>query len=89
MYFLSVLTDIVAGIKTNWTVKRQNNYGFANVACDQTIEQTFNRSSKTKGGIVGFTRRPGTVQRWVLSQVERAQITEAAEVLAGQPFVNR
>ena len=81
--------DICDEIKNNWTVKRQASYGFANIACDQTIEQTFNRSSKVKGGIVGFTRKPGAVKRWVLSQVERAVLTEAAESFAGLSSIGR
>ena len=37
---------------------------FAQIACDQTIEQTANRDSKTKGGMTGFTttRDPRIVQ---------------------------
>ena len=34
---------------------------------DQTIEQRLNRSTKTKGGIVGFSLRKGAVQRWMLT----------------------
>ena len=36
-------------------VQHQNNYGFAAVACDHTTEQTANRHSQTKGGLIGFT----------------------------------
>ena len=81
--------DICEEIKNNWTVKRQASYGFANIACDQTIEQTFNRSSKVKGGIVGITRMPGAVKRWVLSQVERAELTEAAETFSELSSITR
>ena len=44
-------TDALPDIIHNWTVQRQSEYGFSSVACDQTIEQTFNRESKTKGGV--------------------------------------
>ena len=31
---------------------------------DQTIEQTYNRSAKTIGGITGFSRNPSAYYRW-------------------------
>ena len=34
-----------------FTVNRQDNHGFAEVAEDQTIEQTINRDTKKKGGV--------------------------------------
>jgi hypothetical protein len=64
-------------------VQRQNNHGFSAVACDQTIEQTANRDSKTKGGLIGFSMNPGTVHRWLLSQSERAAITRKCNYMAG------
>ena len=65
-------------------MRRQNDYPFADIACDQTIEKTFNRSSKMKGGIVGFTRQPGSVLRWILTQPDRALLTEASERFSGK-----
>ena len=38
-----------------FAVKRQDYHGFALTACDQVIEQTYNRDSKTKGGKTGIT----------------------------------
>ena len=35
-------------------VQRTTHHGFSQVPVDQTIEQTLNRSTKTKGGIVGL-----------------------------------
>lgn len=88
-YIVFSSPDLSEDIKTNWTVRRQNNYPFADVACDQTIEQTFNRSSKMKGGIVGFTRQPGSVLRWILAQPERALLTEASESFSGKNLHKR
>jgi hypothetical protein len=41
-------------ITHNWTVQRQSEYGFSSIACDQTIEQTFNRESKPKVVLLAF-----------------------------------
>ena len=38
-----------------FAVQRSVNSAFAQVPVDQTIEQTMNRDSKTKGGIVGIS----------------------------------
>lgn len=40
-------------------VQRTTSHGFSQMPVDQTIEQTLNRSTKTKGSIVGFSRRKG------------------------------
>ena len=40
---------------------------------DLTIEQTVNRDTKTHGGIIGFSRKPG-VQRWIVNSHQRAEI---------------
>ena len=47
----------------NFGVQRSTSYGFSQLPVDQTIEQTLNRSTKTKGGIIGFSLRKGAVQR--------------------------
>ena len=56
---------------------------------DQAIEQTCNRDSKTRGGITGITLNRGAVQRWILSQPERAMITRQCEVMANLGDNNR
>lgn len=53
-------------------VQRSSNHGFAQVPVDQTIEQTLNRSTKSKGGIVGFSLKKPAVQRWMLTAHARA-----------------
>eukprot|EP00057_Strongylocentrotus_purpuratus_P019489 XP_011673963.1 PREDICTED: uncharacterized protein LOC105442958 [Strongylocentrotus purpuratus] len=68
----------------NFVAQRQQNHGFAQVACDQVIEQTANRDSKTKGGLTGFTLNKGAVYRWTLSQHERAAITRECQEMAGR-----
>ena len=44
------------------------------MAVDHTIEQTLNKDTKTKGGIIGFSLNKGAVQRWILTAHERAAI---------------
>ena len=55
---------------------------YHSVACDQAIEQTLNRKSKTKGGITGYTLKPGAVQQWTLAQPERAAVLQQTEDMA-------
>lgn len=56
---------------------------FTQVAVDQTIEQTINRDTKSKGGIIGFSVNKGAVQRWLLTSHERAATTQACREIAG------
>jgi hypothetical protein len=79
----SLNLDASENLKKNWTVQRQHRYGFSAIACDQAIEQTANRDSKTKGGLVGFTLNRGAVNRWILSQSERSAITRQCQKMAG------
>ena len=44
---------------------------------DLTIEQTINRSAKTRGGISGFSRKADTYFRWCLNRHARAMYAEA------------
>ena len=78
-----LLSGVLADLSTNFSVQRQDNHGFSAVACDQTIEQTVNRASKTKGGLVGFSMNRAAVHRWLLSQPERAGIAQQCKSLAG------
>ena len=70
--------------KGRFSVQRQSLQGFSQVACDQTIEQTCNRDTKTKGGMIGFTTEKGAVSRWILSHRERAAISKRCEEMAGK-----
>ena len=73
----------------DFVVQRQERYGFSQVACDMTIEQTCNRDTKTKGGMVGFTLNKGASQRWILSHPERAAITRSCFEYAGRDLQGR
>ena len=65
-------------------VVQRSDMTFAQIACDQTIEQTANRDSKTKGGMTGFTTSKGTVNRWIWSHHARGAITRECEAMAGR-----
>ena len=41
------------------------------------LEQSINLDSKTTGGIIGISQRPGALERWFLTCHERAAITTA------------
>uniref|UniRef100_A0A7M5XG19 Uncharacterized protein n=2 Tax=Clytia hemisphaerica TaxID=252671 RepID=A0A7M5XG19_9CNID len=61
----------------------QKRHGFSAVPCDMTIEQTANRDSKTKGGLIGNTLNRGYMHRWLLSQHHRTAITRRCQEMAG------
>ncbi|XP_072162941.1 LOW QUALITY PROTEIN: uncharacterized protein [Diadema setosum] len=44
-------------MKGHFGVQRQDSHGFAQVACDMSIEQTVNRDTKTRGGVKGFSTK--------------------------------
>ena len=47
-----------------FVVQRQENSGFSQIAVDHTIEQSVNRDTTTKRGIIGFSLKKGAVERW-------------------------
>ena len=55
-------------------------------AIDQTIEQTINRSAKTSGGIIGFSRNVNAYYRWCLTRHKRAQFVEATKQRVGMSY---
>ncbi|XP_065185837.1 uncharacterized protein LOC135816571 [Sycon ciliatum] len=75
----SAQESLVSG---DFCVSRSRN-SFARVPVDQAIEQPINRDSKGRGGIVGFSKKPGAVHRWILTTHERASLTSACSKLAG------
>ena len=75
--------SVAESISEHFAVQQQENHGFAQTAMDQVIEQTCNRDTKTKGGLIGFTQNPAAVQRWILSHGERANITAKCLAMAG------
>lgn len=62
-------------------VQRTTAHGFSQLPVDQTIEQTVNRSTKTKGGIVGFSLRKNAVQRWLLTAHSRAAFVDKCRMM--------
>lgn len=68
--------------KGQWTVQRQDQHAFSSIACDQAIEQTANRDSKTSGGLTGISLNRAASQRWILTQPHRAAITRKCEQMA-------
>ena len=49
---------------------------FAQVPVDQVIEQSFNYDTKVKGGIVGFSMKPGAVHHWLVTASGYAAIAQ-------------
>ena len=56
-----------------FAVQRTAYKGFSRVAVDHTIEQTVNRDTETKRGIIRLSLKKGAVQRWILTAHERAE----------------
>ena len=56
---------------------------FSKVAVDHCIEQTFNRDTSTRGGIVGFSLKKGVVEKWIPTAHTRAALTNERRQLAG------
>ena len=56
---------------------------FAQVWTDMALEQSINLDSKSKGGIVGISRREDAVGRWFLTSHERAAITHSLKEMCG------
>ena len=60
----------------NHPVKRSKDK-FNQVWCDMALEQSVNRDSKTKDGIVGITLQKNALDRWFLTARMRAAVTSA------------
>ena len=63
-------------------VQRSNSF-FSQVAVDQAIEQTVNRDTKCRGGIIGFSRNQGAVHRWMITAHHRAEFSNTLREMAG------
>lgn len=72
----------------DFAVQRSSWNGFGQVAVDQTIEQTINCDTKSKGGIIGFSLNKAAVHRWVLTSHERAAVTQACREMTGSAGVD-
>lgn len=56
---------------------------FAQVWTDMALEQSINRDSKSKGGIVGISTKENAVERWFLTSHERAAMVRAVKEMCG------
>ena len=79
--FCYCLEGETSGILDNWTCQRQTSHGFSSTACDQVMEQTYNRDSKVRGGLGGFTLNRSAVHRWIMSQADRGAITRQCHLM--------
>ena len=50
-----------------FVVQQTTSRGFSQLPVDQAIEETLNRSTTTKEGILGFILRKDAVQQWMLT----------------------
>lgn len=82
----NVLEEFLMG---KFSVQQQSSYNFSKTPCDQVIEQTFNRDSKTKGGLIGITCNKAALHRWVLSHHSRALISRQCKIMAGKDDFTR
>ena len=56
---------------------------FNQVWTDLALEQSINRDSKVKGGIIGFTQQKDAVNRWYLTAHTRAHIVSSTKAMCG------
>ena len=56
---------------------RRSSQPFAKVWMDMALEQSINRDSKTKGGIVGISQNPGALRHWFVTSHKRTAIARA------------
>ncbi|KAK5640660.1 hypothetical protein RI129_002639 [Pyrocoelia pectoralis] len=52
----------------NFVVKKTNEKTFNCVASDMALEQSINRDCKSSSGVVGFTRKPTALLRWMMTR---------------------
>ena len=71
-------------LQGKFSVQRSSVLGFSQTAVDQTVEQMVNKSTKTNGGIIGFSLKRGAVQRWLITAHERASFSlKLKEIIIG------
>ena len=66
----------------NFSVSRSG-HPFSQVSTDMALEQSINADSKSKGGIVGISRREDAVECWFLTSHERAASTHSLKEICG------
>ena len=67
--------SIAATLPADSVAQQQSGHAFNQTAMDQTIEQTANQDTKTKGGLTGFSQNASAVRRWILSHAKRGEIS--------------
>ena len=63
-------------------VQRTTSHGFSQLPVDETIKQTLNCNTKTKGGIIGFSLKKDAVQQWMLTAHARASFVDRCREMA-------
>jgi len=58
------------------------------VSTDMALEQSMNRDSKTKGGIIGISNNDEAVEKWTLTSHLRADVKKQFKQLCGQNSKN-
>ena len=60
-----------------FVVRQTSRHGFNAVSTDQALEQTINKDGKSKGGVIGLTKRKTAVTRWLTTRHIAAEYVEA------------
>eukprot|EP00057_Strongylocentrotus_purpuratus_P015294 XP_011669768.1 PREDICTED: uncharacterized protein LOC105440883 [Strongylocentrotus purpuratus] len=86
MHMLPVTHPSIAEafLEGDFVVHRQTAHGFSGIAGDQMIEQTVNRDTKSRGGVIGYSTSRSYFHRWLLSHHLKAAIQRQCEELAGK-----
>jgi hypothetical protein len=69
-------------VSGNHVVARSVNK-FCQVSTDMALEQSVNRDSKTKGGIIGLTKKTEALERWFMTAHVRSAVTTAVKDMCG------
>jgi len=72
--------QLVAG---EFAVQRSKGNTYGHILHDQTIKVTINKDTKTQGGIIGISLKPGAVFKWMVLRADHAEYTRQCEELAG------
>ena len=69
--------EIYNGLAGGDFVTQRTSEPFSQTPMDQTLEQTLNKDSKTKSGLIGFSVNETAVQHWIRSFADRAEAVAA------------
>ena len=62
---------------------QRSSHGFAQIAVDQAIESTINCDTKTRGELIGITKQPAAIHKWIINAHYRAEATSKCREMAG------